>query len=307
MVGSVSKAFYQVRDAPMASHLTTKELSLLGRSVCFVLFLLMVLVSITLNGQVVQFQLRQDDPWGSAPVNTFGGPTMNSRDKDPMGWLMNWYRSRCDGDWEHQYGIKIGTLDNPGWFLDVDLSETPEEGRTEKRDLIERSEHDWLFSEAKDNMFRARGGPGNLGEIIGAFRAFVDEGKSINWDWIPGVECGPLRFGEPLPQLAAVEISRLAPDCEEADWQTYRVGDEEARIRVAEGVIVAIECTKSLCYLGRVELLGMSLKAAQTTLGEILALRESWDEEAMYESENLGLTLWIEGGFIESATVEGLC
>ncbi|MFN9911239.1 MAG: Imm53 family immunity protein, partial [Pirellulaceae bacterium] len=32
-----------------------------------------------------------------------------------------WYRAQCDGDWEHSWGVKIGTLDNPGWSLEVNL------------------------------------------------------------------------------------------------------------------------------------------------------------------------------------------
>ena len=34
---------------------------------------------------------------------------------------MNWYKTNCDGDWEHSYGITLQTLDNPGWHLTVDL------------------------------------------------------------------------------------------------------------------------------------------------------------------------------------------
>jgi hypothetical protein len=39
--------------------------------------------------------------------------------------------------------------------------------------LVERSEQDWLFVEAKDNVFRSRGGPENLVEMIDAFKSFV--------------------------------------------------------------------------------------------------------------------------------------
>jgi hypothetical protein len=31
------------------------------------------------------------------------------------------YRSECNGDLEHQYGIKIETLDNPGWSVEIVL------------------------------------------------------------------------------------------------------------------------------------------------------------------------------------------
>lgn len=41
-----------------------------------------------------------------------------------IAWLSEWYKSNCDGDWEHYYGIKIDTIDNPGWKVDIDLVDT---------------------------------------------------------------------------------------------------------------------------------------------------------------------------------------
>ena len=35
--------------------------------------------------------------------------------------LQKWYRSQCNGEWEHAEGISIGTLDNPGWSIEVSL------------------------------------------------------------------------------------------------------------------------------------------------------------------------------------------
>lgn len=35
--------------------------------------------------------------------------------------LEDWFACQCDGDWEHQGGIRIETTDNPGWFVQVDL------------------------------------------------------------------------------------------------------------------------------------------------------------------------------------------
>jgi len=39
-------------------------------------------------------------------------------------WLQKWYADHCDGDWEHEYGIVIETLDNPGWSIVIDLKNT---------------------------------------------------------------------------------------------------------------------------------------------------------------------------------------
>lgn len=44
--------------------------------------------------------------------------------KTPFQRLTDWYSQRCDGDWEHSYGFKIDTLDNPGVSFQVDLRET---------------------------------------------------------------------------------------------------------------------------------------------------------------------------------------
>ena len=35
-----------------------------------------------------------------------------------------WYNGNCDGDWQHEYGIKIETVDNPG-SIKIALSYTP--------------------------------------------------------------------------------------------------------------------------------------------------------------------------------------
>jgi hypothetical protein len=50
-----------------------------------------------------------------------------------LTWLMQWYLDECNDDWEHSYGVKIDTLDNPGWTLKIDLRETDLLGRPFKR------------------------------------------------------------------------------------------------------------------------------------------------------------------------------
>src|SRR5664280_3839686 len=47
--------------------------------------------------------------------------------------LQGWYESQCDGDWEHTYGLRIETLDNPGWSLTVDLEDTDLEAKEFRR------------------------------------------------------------------------------------------------------------------------------------------------------------------------------
>jgi hypothetical protein len=39
-------------------------------------------------------------------------------------WLLKWYKSHCNGDWEHGRGIHLDTIDNPGWSLSINLEDT---------------------------------------------------------------------------------------------------------------------------------------------------------------------------------------
>jgi len=38
--------------------------------------------------------------------------------------LTKWFDEQCNGDWEHHYGIKIETLDNPGFLIKIDIKDT---------------------------------------------------------------------------------------------------------------------------------------------------------------------------------------
>ena len=83
-------------------------------------------------------------------------------------WLQNWYESMCDHDWEHQGGLKIDTLDNPGWSLKIPLSGFSID---ESRLPAERKgDVDWFFCRVREGCFEAYGGPKNLNDLIGVFR-----------------------------------------------------------------------------------------------------------------------------------------
>ncbi|TXS54207.1 immunity 53 family protein [Streptomyces sp. t39] len=93
-----------------------------------------------------------------------------------LAWLQDWYAKQCDGDWEHEWGVKIATLDNPGWTLTVDLEETDLEGRDYPRRDLTRSPQDWVRAWTAENTFRATCGPGNLTEVLALFRTWATTG-----------------------------------------------------------------------------------------------------------------------------------
>jgi len=102
---------------------------------------------------------------------------------DSLNWLTNWYLSQCNGDWEHSYGVKIDTLDNPGWSLKIDLAGTSLKGRIFERivhgepsdDLDEwQRTGSWWVITAKDSKFVASCGPLDLSTVIDLFRRWVE-------------------------------------------------------------------------------------------------------------------------------------
>ena len=92
---------------------------------------------------------------------------------DSISRLQQWYRSQCDGNWEHQYGVKIDTMDNPGWAVEVDIVGTNLEGRLFEEVNIERSESDWLRCRVRDGKYKGFGGPLNLQEVIDVFLSWI--------------------------------------------------------------------------------------------------------------------------------------
>lgn len=91
----------------------------------------------------------------------------------PLVWLQAWYAAQCDDDWEHAYGVRIETLDNPGWQLRIDLTGTPLAGVPYERSEVARGEHDWVFTWVTNDAFEAACGPLNLGEAIHTFRLWA--------------------------------------------------------------------------------------------------------------------------------------
>lgn len=85
--------------------------------------------------------------------------------------LISWYSSHCDGGWEQSFGIKIDTLDNPGWSLRIDLAETELAGRPFEPIHRGDSESDlnWVHCKVEAEQFVALGGPSSLPELLEIF------------------------------------------------------------------------------------------------------------------------------------------
>ena len=88
---------------------------------------------------------------------------------DALTRLQRWYEAQCDDEWEHRYGVEIGTLDNPGWRVRVDLRDTALEGRDYPRSETHRTDDDWVVTWAEADLWEAACGPLNLTEALERF------------------------------------------------------------------------------------------------------------------------------------------
>jgi hypothetical protein len=88
---------------------------------------------------------------------------------DVLERLQTWYLQQCNGEWEHGWGIKVETLDNPGWTVEIGLRGTKLENAHLPKATTERSPQDWLVVSTEDARFKAAGGPKNLIEMIETF------------------------------------------------------------------------------------------------------------------------------------------
>jgi hypothetical protein len=97
--------------------------------------------------------------------------TQNSGSKDSLNWLVEWFASHCDGEWEHQEGVVIENLDNPGWSLKISLRETALENVP-----FEAVEHNynndvsWWRCWVEHSVFHAACGARDLASVVDVFR-----------------------------------------------------------------------------------------------------------------------------------------
>ena len=92
-----------------------------------------------------------------------------------LAFLLRWFQSHCDGDWEHDDGIMIETLDNPGWSIRIRIEGTELEGRVTPwvRLHDDSDEHVWLYWHSSGTEFRAACGPTDLPRALAAFQLFA--------------------------------------------------------------------------------------------------------------------------------------
>jgi hypothetical protein len=106
---------------------------------------------------------------------------MNNFDK-----ICSWYEKQCDGNWEHDYGLSIESMDNPGWAVKIQLNETELDNKPfptlESKDFRRLADDSdgtpWYQIQVQNNVFIAYCSPGKLEFVISIFLEYAGFNKS---------------------------------------------------------------------------------------------------------------------------------
>ena len=97
--------------------------------------------------------------------------------------FQNWFFSQCDGSWEHDEGVDISTLDNPGWAVTINISRYDISDIGQERREFERGGGDWIhwwIDERPQKLsFEARCGATNLKEVLAIFLTMFENRRFL--------------------------------------------------------------------------------------------------------------------------------
>jgi hypothetical protein len=89
--------------------------------------------------------------------------------------IQQWYVTQCDGEWEHDHGVSIDTIDNPGWSVSIDLVGTSLESVSMTPYRYDKGERDWVSCEITEGKFIGHGDPAKLDVILRFFINLLPE------------------------------------------------------------------------------------------------------------------------------------
>ena len=107
-------------------------------------------------------------PTGSAPERSGGAEAVGDylrrsapvERSDAISRITEWYAAQCNDEWEHSNGIDIKSLDNPGWWVEICLYETPAENLAV---TVRNDDYEIL---CKGGMITANCEPRKLNELL---------------------------------------------------------------------------------------------------------------------------------------------
>jgi hypothetical protein len=96
-----------------------------------------------------------------------------------LQWLQRFYQEQANGDWEHTYGIKIETVDNPGWWICIDLADTDYADLHDISLTETVTDSDWYFYRFANKQFTASGDLSKLEFLLCKFREQIEKKRAL--------------------------------------------------------------------------------------------------------------------------------
>ena len=97
--------------------------------------------------------------------------------RNNLEWLDDWYQRQCNGEWEHTRGVRLKSLDDPGWHLTINLAGTSAVNARPQQLRMDAQNGGWLTCSIAGECFEGAGDSRKLEQIIGVFRQWVETGS----------------------------------------------------------------------------------------------------------------------------------
>jgi hypothetical protein len=143
--------------------------------------------------------------------------------------LQNWYLTNCDGDWEHSYGISISTLDNPGWMVKIDVTDTCLHNLAYEKQ-VDNGNFDWLLIKTINHVIECSGDPSKLAAIL---IIFLDEilpkfaDSDFQYEVYVPLVGGPTKIWRPVKARMLTENKLQITQVQELKYSDIRTLDLE--------------------------------------------------------------------------------
>lgn len=151
--------------------------------------------------------------------------------KETIDRIQDWYKINCNGDWEHSYGYKIETLDNPGWAIKIDLAETALENLEFNRAYQNpKNNNDWFQIYTENKILNIYCGPENMKST---FEIFFDEiipkysDEDFEYKIYLPIDGYGIEVWTPAKSKIVNEISLQITEIEKIDYKKIKVRDVE--------------------------------------------------------------------------------
>ncbi len=99
---------------------------------------------------------------------------------DTLQRLNAWYLRQCNGVWEHHKGITITSLDNPGWWVKIEVGQTALEAKPFEvvGDGVDENRHPqeelWMVCHLDGTVWNGACDPSRLNEVLQIFLAWAE-------------------------------------------------------------------------------------------------------------------------------------